>query len=83
MLTIQTTSASGIIAKAGQCPIPERGLGGRYEMEFSSHIGPNTAGTVGLYSEAINPPITGTDSPHAGTDDHADSNSNASASITA
>jgi len=36
-------------------------------MEFSSHIGPNTGGTVGLQPEAINYPITCTDASNAGS----------------
>jgi hypothetical protein len=42
-------------------------LGGWYEMEFSSHIGSNTGGTVGLQPEAINYPITCTDASNAGS----------------
>lgn len=41
-------------------------------MELFDCIGSNTAGTVGLHSEAINSPITGSDSPSAGTYNHAD-----------
>ena len=40
-------------------------------MEFSSHIGINIGANVGLHPDAINSTITGTDSPNAGTYDHA------------
>jgi hypothetical protein len=47
--------------------IPERGLGGRHEVELFDFNGFNTAGTVGLHSEAIDSPITCNDSTYAGT----------------